>query len=186
MCDASAYVQGAVLSQKVNGKEHVVACASLTLSSAERKYSVGEREASACVFAVEKWHVFLWGRKFVIRTDHSALTTMLSKGINRKSMRIARWYSKLMKYNYDIKYRPGSDNKLADGLSRAPRKHLNNECDVDDKQICEIVQSDMQNNIPVTLVELQTATESDVILSEIAGYANSKWPEKKIYKGAKK
>ena len=37
----------------------------------------------------------------------------------------------------------------------------------------------MQNDIPVTLVELQTATGSDVVLSEIAGYANSKWPEKK-------
>ena len=104
---------------------------------------------------------------------------MLSKGTDRKSMRIARWYSKLMKYNYDIEYRPGSDNKLADGLSRAPRKHCNDECDVDDEQICEIVQNDMQNDIPVTLVELQTATESDVVLSEIAGYANSKWPEKK-------
>ena len=77
-CDASAYVLGAVLSQKENGKERVVACASRTLymSSAERNYSVGEREALACVFALEKWHVFLWGRKFVIRTDHSALTTM--------------------------------------------------------------------------------------------------------------
>ena len=145
-CDASAYGLGAVLSQKVNGKERVVACASRTLSSAERNYSVGEREALACVFAVEKWHVFLWGKKFVIRTDHSALTTMLSKGTDRKSMRIARWYSKLMKYNYDIEYRPGSDNKLADGLSRAPRKHCNDEFDVDDEQICEIVQNDMQND----------------------------------------
>ena len=178
-CDASAYGLGAVLSQKVNGKERVVACASRTLSSAERNYSVGEREALACVFALEKWHVFLWGRKIVIRTDHSALTTMLSKGTDRKSMRIARWYSKLMKYNYDIEYRPGSDNKLADGLSRAPRKHCNDECDVDDEQICETVQNDMQNDIPVTLVELQTATGSDAVLSEIAGYANSKWPEKK-------
>ena len=168
-----------MLSQKVNGKECVVACASRTLSSAERNYSVGEREAIACVFAVEKWHVFLWGRKFVIRTDHSALTTMLSKGTDRKSMRIARWYSKLMKYNYDIEYRPGSDNKLADGLSGAPRKHCNDECDVDNEQICEIVQNDMQNDITVTLVELQTATGSDVVLSEILGYANSKWPEKK-------
>ena len=82
-----------------------------------------------------------------------------------------------MKYTYDIEYHPGSDNKLADGLSRTPRKHLNAECDVDDEQICEIVQNDMQNNIPVTPVKLQTATESDVVLSEIAGYTNTKWPD---------
>ena len=56
--------------------------------------------------------------------------------------------------------------------------NTNDECDVDDKQICEIIQNDLQNDIPVTLVELQTATESDVVLSEIAGYATSKWPDK--------
>ena len=51
-CDASAYGLGAVLSQKVNGKQRRVACASRTLSSAERNYSVGEREALACVFSL--------------------------------------------------------------------------------------------------------------------------------------
>ena len=98
-----------------------------------------------------------------------------------------------IKYTYDIEYRPSSDNKLADGLSHAQRKHSNAECDVDDEQICEIVQNDMQNDIPVTPVKLQTATESDVVLSEIAGYA-SKWPVDgqiknnlvKTYKGTNK
>ena len=84
-----------------------------------------------------------------------------------------------MKYNYDIKYLSGYDNKLADGLWCAPLKQCYDNCDVDDEQICEIVQNDMQNDIPVTLVELQTSTESTVVLSEIAGHANSKWPDKR-------
>ena len=45
-----------------------------------------------CVWAVEKWRTYLWGRRFTLRTDHQALTTLLTtKGADRAGMRIARW-----------------------------------------------------------------------------------------------
>ena len=120
--DASDYGLGAVLTQiHRDGEERTVAFASRTLTAVERKYSTVEKEALGCVWAVEKWRTFLWGRKFTLRTDHQALTTLLTtKGMGRAGMRIARWSARLLTFDYDVTYRPGSDNVIADCLSRLP------------------------------------------------------------------
>ena len=69
--------------------ERIVAFASCTLSFAERKYSTTEKDALTCVWAVERWQTYVWGRRFTLRTNHQALTTLLStKGMNRAGMRI--------------------------------------------------------------------------------------------------
>jgi len=88
-----------------------VVFASRTLTETERKYSIVEKEALACVWASEKC--------FTLRTDHQALTTLLStKGIGRTGMQVARWSARLLCFDYDIIYRPGSQNYTADCLSR--------------------------------------------------------------------
>ncbi|KAL2077907.1 hypothetical protein ACEWY4_025592 [Coilia grayii] len=58
--------------------ERLVAFASRALMPAEQKYSVGDREALACLWACERWHVYLYGRAFTICTDHQALTALLA------------------------------------------------------------------------------------------------------------
>ena len=89
------------------------------LSAAERKYSVGEREAFACLWACEHWHIYLYGRKFILRTDHQALTTVLSPtGTGHKPLRLHRWADRLYQYDFTPVYRPGSQN-VADFLSRS-------------------------------------------------------------------
>uniref|UniRef100_A0A669FAM3 Reverse transcriptase domain-containing protein n=1 Tax=Oreochromis niloticus TaxID=8128 RepID=A0A669FAM3_ORENI len=120
--DASDYGLGAVFAQvQPDGTEKPVAFASRTLSATEQKYSTVEKEAYACVWAAEKWRTYLWGRRFTLRTDHQALTTLLStKGINTAGMRIARWSARLLCFDYDVIYRPGSQNYTADCLSPAP------------------------------------------------------------------
>ncbi|KAG5269277.1 hypothetical protein AALO_G00200210 [Alosa alosa] len=120
--DASDYGLGAVLTQLHSGKhEHIVAFASRTLSAAKRKYSATEKEAFACVWAVERWRTYLWGHRFTLRTDHQGITTLLNtKGMNRAGKRIARWSARLMCFQYDVQYRSGSLNVLADCLSRVP------------------------------------------------------------------
>ncbi|XDV39047.1 hypothetical protein PO909_008342 [Leuciscus waleckii] len=121
-CDASDYGIGAVLTQiHADGSERTVAFASHSLSAAERKYSIVEKEALACVWAVERWRTFLWGRRFTLRTDHQALTTLLAtKGMGRAGMRIARWSARLLCFNYEVSYKPGAENVTADCLSRLP------------------------------------------------------------------
>jgi hypothetical protein len=76
-CDSSSYGIAASMSQIHGSTERIVACISRTLSPAERKYSVGEKEALACVWACERLHTYLWGRKFILRTDHRSLTTLV-------------------------------------------------------------------------------------------------------------
>lgn len=119
--DGSDYGAGAVLLQRVGDREVPVAYASCVLNPAQRRYSAGEKEAFACVFAIEKWHVYLWGRPFVLRTDHQALVALLgSSGTGRRSMRLGRWADRLRPYNYTVEYRPGVTNSVPDMLSRLP------------------------------------------------------------------
>ena len=119
--DASGVALGAYLSQvHHNGVERTVAFASRTLSATERAYSTSEREALACIWACEHWHYYLYGRHFTLRTDHSALKALLSGGQKgRKPMRLLRWADRLQQYDYDIQYRSGPDNVVADLLSRS-------------------------------------------------------------------
>ncbi|KAF7649553.1 hypothetical protein LDENG_00139450 [Lucifuga dentata] len=120
--DVSDYGLGAVLTQMHHDdSERTVAFASSTLTQAERNYSTVEKEALGCVWATEKWRTYLWGRHFTLRTDHSPLTMLLaSKGQGRAGMRIARWSSRLLSFNYDIQYKPSRENVTADCLSQLP------------------------------------------------------------------
>ena len=109
--DESGTRIGAVLSQVSGGKERPVAYASKKLPASERKYSIGERETLACIFACEHWHVFIFGRKFILRTDHQAFTTLLAtSGSGHRPLRIYRWSDRLHQYDFDIQYTAGSKN----------------------------------------------------------------------------
>ncbi|XP_047949477.1 uncharacterized protein LOC125195357 [Salvia hispanica] len=55
MCDASDYVVGVILGQKVNGKRYVIFCASKTLNQAQRNYDTTEKEMLAVVYSFEKF-----------------------------------------------------------------------------------------------------------------------------------
>ncbi len=120
--DASAYGLGTVFSQVgADDQEHTVAFTSRTLTLAEQKYSTVEKEALACVWAVEKWRTYLWGHKFTLRTDHQALTTLLTtKGTDRAGTHIARLAARLLCFIYSVEYHVGSGNHTADCLSRLP------------------------------------------------------------------
>lgn len=170
--DASGYGLGAVLQQDNGTSLQTVAFASRTLQPHERKYSVGEREALACVWACEHWHVYLWGRPFILRTDHAALVTLLStKGTGHRPLRIARWSSRLLCYNYTVEYRKGSENVVADALSRLPVQSLIRDAP-EEEFICLL-------SPVVTMPELQEASANDQIICEVKHFTTTSWPDKK-------
>ena len=73
-CDASQYWLGGVLSHIMDdGQKRPTAYTSRTLTAAEKNYSQLEKEALAVVFAVGKFHNYLYSRQFMIKSDHQPL-----------------------------------------------------------------------------------------------------------------
>ena len=116
--DASQEGLGAALSQPEDQGEQIVAYASRSLTKAERNYSTTELECLAVKWGIWKMRDYLEGYHFTILTDH--LSPEWLGQMDNPSGRIARWAMKLSQWDYTIKYQKGSDNLLADTLSRQP------------------------------------------------------------------
>ena len=67
----------------------------------------------------EKWHFYLFGRKFTLHTDHQALKTLLlAPGKGHKPLCLHHWAYRLMQYDFDVQYMLGKKISMADCLSR--------------------------------------------------------------------
>jgi hypothetical protein len=71
--DASKIAVSAILSQVQDGEEKPLAYGSRQLNKAEQAYSASEAEMLALVLANRYFRCYLFGKQFVVTTDHSAL-----------------------------------------------------------------------------------------------------------------
>ena len=117
--DASHDAIGCVLSQRQEGIEKVIAYASKKLSQSERQYCITRKELLAVYHFVTHFKHYLLGRKFVVRTDHRALTWMLNWQ-RPSTSQYCRWKEELEIFDMRVQYRPGSRHLNADALSRLP------------------------------------------------------------------
>ena len=115
MYDASDYAMGAVLGQR-NEK---IFKASKTFNEAQENYSTTEKEMLEIVFACEKFRPYILGSHVVIHTDHAAIKYLMEK--KDAKPRLIRWVLLLQEFNLEIKDKKGSDNVMADHLSRLER-----------------------------------------------------------------
>ena len=116
-CDASALGAGATLSQVQSGEEKVIGYAGVSFNPAQCKYSPTDRELAAIRFAVVHFKPLLYGRKFIIRTDHEPLIYLYH--MRRFDDRLHRTLEDLNIGHYELEYVPGKTNVIADALSRA-------------------------------------------------------------------
>ena len=115
--DASSSGLGAVLYQMQDGTKRVIAYASRSLRQGEKNYPAHKLEFLSLKWAVvEKFHDYLYGSKFEAITDNNPLTYIFTTA--KLDATGQRWVAALSTYNFSIKYRKGSSNADADGLSR--------------------------------------------------------------------
>jgi len=112
--DASSKGLGAALFQE----NKPIAFASKALTPAETRYANIERELLAVVYGCEKFHSYLYGRSFVVKTDHRPLEQIHKKNLMQAPPRLQRMLLRLQPYDCVIKYLPGKEMVTADALSR--------------------------------------------------------------------
>jgi hypothetical protein len=106
---------GAILVQK-QGEDYKIICyVSHSLSDVERRYSQTEKEALGLDWACERFHVFLFGKTFVLLTDHKPLEFIFSAK-SKPCARVERWVLRMQSYNYVVRHIPGA-KLIADPLS---------------------------------------------------------------------
>jgi hypothetical protein len=111
-CDASGSEFGAVLHQGAGP----IAFFSRLFAARHLKVAAYERELIGLAQAVRHWRPYLWGRSFVVRTDHYALKFLLDQRLSTIPQH--HWISKLIGYDFRVEYGPGRFNVAADALSR--------------------------------------------------------------------
>ena len=157
--------------------EKPVGFASRTLTKAEQNYSHLDKEALAIIYGVKKYHQYLYGRQFQIKTDHKPLTHIFSESRAVPTMasgRIQRWALTLGAYDYRIKYRQGKANANADALSRLPLPSAVQEV-LKPAEVVHLVEH--LATTPVSSTQIKSWTDTDPTLSKVRHWVQDGWPD---------
>jgi hypothetical protein len=107
MCDASDFVVGAILGQRVDKKLNVIHYASKTPNVAQKNYATTEKEFLAIVFACDKFRPFIVDLKVTIHTDHTAIRYLMEN--KDAKPRLIRWVLLLQEFDLHIVDRKGTE-----------------------------------------------------------------------------
>jgi hypothetical protein len=160
--DACGYGLGAVLSQRIEGKERPLSYTSRTLSVCENNYSTTEKECFALVWALKKFRPIAWQCEIRVITDHQALRWFMSK--RELAERLARWSLSLQEWNLTIVYRSEKLHANADCLSRFPigsEKPIEGD-DLDETDRCLIAP------IGLNTLSMELSTSDEIIRGRMA------------------
>ena len=182
-CDASEVGIGVVLFQRYSdGKERPLFNVSKTLTATQRRYSQIQREALAIIYGLQKFHNYLYGRKFILVTDHKPLISLFNPKKGTPAMaanRLARWALTLSQYEYSIEYRKTTDHGNADALSRLPigddREFDSKEEKEDTSAVC-LINTISQQLKPADHKTLAKESSKDPVLTTVMRYMKDGWP----------
>lgn len=180
VADASPVGLGAVLIQFKNEEPRIISYASRSLSQTEQKYAQTEKEALALVWAMEKYHYYIFGREVELVTDHKALEVIFSPKA-KPCARIERWVLRLQSYRYKVVYKPGKTN-IADPLSRLCVARVNNTGKNDDAYVKWITTYAEPKAIKLEQINAESAKDTTILAVKQA-MENKTWSDAtKFYK----
>jgi len=117
--DASGRAIGSVLLQERDaGGFNIVSTASRVLNQTEQRYTTCEKELLAIVYALQRFRIYIYGRKVTLFTNNKALSFLHRCVIT--SNRVARWMIQIQEYDLEIRHIKRVQNHLADILSYNP------------------------------------------------------------------
>ena len=171
--DASKKGFGAVILQE----EQPIYYASRALTSAEKNYQNLEREAQAAVWGMEKFHYFLYGRKFILQTDQKPLVSIFRKHMIDVSPRIQRITIRAWQYDFVPQHIPGRINVIADSLSRVtPLEFQDSNAEKDILAVNFLQYSSIEER---ERDEMLQETNKDEELQSLKHYISTGWPAKR-------
>ena len=173
--DASKKGLGAVLIQD----DKPVIYASRALTETKQSYSNIERELLSVVFALERFHHYVYGYTATVQTDHKPLVSVWKKSIVCNSPHLQRLLPRLSQYDVNIEYLKGKDNVVADALSRVspqptPKEGEDEEDFISVHMLTEEIPADSTR-----VGDFRRATVEDTISSLLMQVVANGWPELK-------
>lgn len=187
--DASSYGKsGTLMHEFPEGKLRPIFHVSQSFNSAERNYPQIQREAAALIFAVKRFHKYIYGRKFELHTDHKPLLAIFGakSGIPQvTASRLQRYALVLLAYEFDIKYINTKSFGYADMMSRLIASNTKAE---EDMVIASILQGeadvkcfaiDTAQTLPIKFKDICGAQQKCSHLKKVAEYISQGWPESK-------
>ncbi|XP_060810750.1 uncharacterized protein K02A2.6-like [Amyelois transitella] len=174
--DASRDALGAVLMQGGRPVEY----ASRTLTDAQRRYAQIEKELLAIVFACERFHQYVFGKKeILVESDHKPLESIFKKPLMSVPARLQRMMLRIQGYDLVVSYKPGKYMYIPDALSRAPLPELYSE-EVHENVLYQIQM--IINNLPMSKNKLELIKKEitrDLGLKEVLNCIKYGWPDHK-------
>ncbi len=169
--DASDLCIGACLTQtNEQGEELPVYFLSHKLSDTQTRWATIEKEAYAIFYAVQKLHYILYGAQFTIKTDHQPLIYLLNGPSNNR--KVQNWMLQLSAYSCTIEHIKGTDNTMADMLSRAPTSPLTMSTDNTQMKTSDkiVENSDLDVDVPDQTYHVHTLDSGNFIPRRFAAY----------------
>ena len=122
------------------------------------------------MFGTQRFHTYLYGRKFRVIPDHLPLVAIVQKGLINSPPRIQRMLLKLKGYDMEVEYQPGKEIVLADTLSRLPSVH-------NKETIHRDVRVDIVRFSDERIQELRNKTKDDQVLRTLTETIVTGWPK---------
>ncbi|XP_075083240.1 uncharacterized protein LOC142166992 [Nicotiana tabacum] len=172
MCDASDTIVGAILGQRKDKNFRPIYYANKTMNKAQLNYATTEKELLAVVFAFDKFRSYLIRTKVTVFTNHVTLKYLLAKKYARP--RLLRWILLLQEFELEIKDKNGTENQVADHLSRLENPPL---------ELCDIKEEFLDEHI----FSINSVVTQPPWFADIINYFVGKWtPQNLTYQPRKK